>query len=729
MMGEKWSSLWIPIRVVLGFGLLVPGSSGIAPIQMMVMWLVIQSVGAADSIWNTMVDHMQVPGSATTVPTPYKPDTTTMKNIIERVERPVLEGAACVAYHNSDAATTNGKVPLYTTYQTTDGQGNWLLNFGVKDSASPGCGFITVKKAANSAAVFTAQKTAIINMVDKFMTLASNLVQTVSVSADVDSATTKLTTGLLKELSVSAIGAAIDDYAQGVHTALMQPPPATNKDDPDIRTKMKNEGWIYAGSYYMQLQTIQQAKADGTAIDVNAVLNGIVMPGTAGTYMLLGLDQVIKGYAEFYNNSASAEDGSARVILNANKMFDNFSPITAGPDTPASPKAQDDLGKDAVTEMVAYYHNPNSYVDTFQQSKLNETWRTYIMGFMRLTHEDLLNAPDPMAKLIQYGKDGANSLDKTIKDYEFNMAASGITDAVVQSIATAGGDVAAGLSGGLAAPATGLPQSLAAVGFHAATIPAHMVFLSYTTEAPAVIAVGVAFFTQATMLGVYVPLIPFVMFAFGVLGWFMIVIEAMVAAPIVALGATIPEGNEIYGKAIPALMLITNLFLRPMFMLFGLYGGILLAGIAVTYFTQGFDLIFMHGFGKDPQNAFYWGAVVFMYASLLVMLLQRCFSLISQLPDKVLRWIGDTSSGMGDNMDVLNEARSGVRGGADTGGQGATADVQGGQHMYEGGAQSGMQGGKGSHAAGMSAGKEYSRRKNPAVGGSQPKPPAGGNNP
>ncbi len=272
------------------------------------------------------------------------------------------------------------------------------------------------------------------------------------------------------------------------------------------------------------------------------------------------------------------------------------------------------------------------------------------------------------------------------------------------------------MAGGLAAPASGLLPAAGAVASHAATVPIHMVFLSYTTEAPAIIAVGVAFFTQAVMLGIYVPLIPFVMFAFGVLGWFMIVIEAMVAAPIVALGATIPEGNEIYGKAIPALMLVTNLFLRPMFMLFGLYGGILLAGVAITYFTQGFDLIFMQAFGKDPQNAFYWGAVVFMYASLLVMLLQRCFSLISQLPDKVLRWIGDTSPGLGDNMDVLNEARGGVRSGADTGGQASNADMQAGQRMDEGATQAGIQGGKGSHAAGQEGAKKYMRRYQPAAG-------------
>ncbi len=48
-----------------------------------------------------------------------------------------------------------------------------------------------------------------------------------------------------------------------------------------------------------------------------------------------------------------------------------------------------------------------------------------------------------------------------------------------------------------------------------------------------------AFFSLGIFLGYYLPLYPYMLFTFGVIGWIIIVIEAMVAAPLVAMGITI----------------------------------------------------------------------------------------------------------------------------------------------------------------------------------------------
>ena len=50
------------------------------------------------------------------------------------------------------------------------------------------------------------------------------------------------------------------------------------------------------------------------------------------------------------------------------------------------------------------------------------------------------------------------------------------------------------------------------------------------------------------LLGVYLPFLPYLLFLFGVMGWLIAVIEAMVAAPLVAMGVTHPEGHDLLGR-------------------------------------------------------------------------------------------------------------------------------------------------------------------------------------
>ena len=88
------------------------------------------------------------------------------------------------------------------------------------------------------------------------------------------------------------------------------------------------------------------------------------------------------------------------------------------------------------------------------------------------------------------------------------------------------------------------------------------------------------------LLAVYLPLLPFIYFLFGVLSWFVAVIESMVAAPIVALGIIHPEGHDFWGKAEPAVMLMLNVFLRPSLMLFGLVAGLFLSYVYVQVFDS-----------------------------------------------------------------------------------------------------------------------------------------------
>ena len=62
MLGQKWSSIWIPLRSTLGLALLIPKASGYCLMQIFVMWVVVQGVGAADKVWSAALGYLNTGG-------------------------------------------------------------------------------------------------------------------------------------------------------------------------------------------------------------------------------------------------------------------------------------------------------------------------------------------------------------------------------------------------------------------------------------------------------------------------------------------------------------------------------------------------------------------------------------------------------------------------------------------------------------------------------------------
>ena len=56
--GQKWSSIWVPLRSFVGVGAIIPVSSGYCLMQIFVMTVVVQGVGAADSVWNAALSYL-----------------------------------------------------------------------------------------------------------------------------------------------------------------------------------------------------------------------------------------------------------------------------------------------------------------------------------------------------------------------------------------------------------------------------------------------------------------------------------------------------------------------------------------------------------------------------------------------------------------------------------------------------------------------------------------------
>ena len=238
----------------------------------------------------------------------------------------------------------------------------------------------------------------------------------------------------------------------------------------------------------------------------------------------------------------------------------------------------------------------------------------------------------------------------------------------------------------------------------------------------------------------YVPVLPYMIFTFGAIAWLMAVIEAMVAAPIVALGVTHPEGHQAFGKGEGAIMILMNVFLRPALMIIGYIAAIILSFVSVWVINAGFanamsflgntvtqegcswswgdagrgglgdQDIEKQGCGSSGATSYTnWASVyafffsVLIYTSLYLTVVTKAFTLITYLPDKVLRWIGGQPETIGQESTQWAEETKGKveKAGADT--QKAS---QQGQNEMSGEAMKKMSGGKEGGGASGKGGKE-----------------------
>jgi conjugal transfer/type IV secretion protein DotA/TraY len=144
-------------------------------------------------------------------------------------------------------------------------------------------------------------------------------------------------------------------------------------------------------------------------------------------------------------------------------------------------------------------------------------------------------------------------------------------------------------------------------------------------------------------MGLYIPMIPMLVFTFSAFTWIILVIEAMLGAPLIALTLIIPSEDEI-GKATHGIMIIFGLVLRPGLMILGFIFAIELIMVAVGMLNFGFSASIknvVHN-GIGPFGAI---GILFLYAYLITTFIHESFTLIHALPDKVLRWIAGQGEG------------------------------------------------------------------------------------
>lgn len=191
--------------------------------------------------------------------------------------------------------------------------------------------------------------------------------------------------------------------------------------------------------------------------------------------------------------------------------------------------------------------------------------------------------------------------------------------------------------------------------------------------APVMILMGVLLGVGITW-GFYVPLIPYLIFTMGAIGWIILVIEAMVAAPLMAIGVLHPEGKHtVFGEAHSGIMIIAGVFLRPALMIVGLIAALIMTYVVVIIISVGF-LPVATSIAVDHYSLIGIIAMMVFYTMIILIGLNKAFSLIHVLPDRIMRWIGQPGEQSGADQEI-NELKGGAgsveKSMSDTGSMGA----------------------------------------------------------
>lgn len=165
-----------------------------------------------------------------------------------------------------------------------------------------------------------------------------------------------------------------------------------------------------------------------------------------------------------------------------------------------------------------------------------------------------------------------------------------------------------------------------------------------------------------------VPFFPFMYFFFAVGDWLKGIFEAIIGAPLWALGHLRIDSEGMVGDAAEAgYYMVFEIFLRPILILFGLLASLIVFSAMVKVLNDIFYLVLAnlpagpdaefcftnvedgYSYVREPIDQFFYTVV---YAIVVYMIGMSSFKLIDIIPKSVIsRWLGEDVSAFGDQSD------------------------------------------------------------------------------
>ncbi len=632
-MGKK-ISMWVPMRAFTGMLLMVPGpTSGYSVVQMTVLWVILNGIGAANSIWNVVLAQLSQGVSVTAGIT--LPDLTS-----NDIVKYGLFANTCMYAVNSIANDTSnppnlatvpgpyqqfGPVKIYTKTNPaiitpSPGPGipesisqNAYLMVGLEGAPAPYntlCGQFTISTSYNSNDAYNVFDIATATQLTTAKLAATQAIFTATDAAAQLMASKYPYTDANNYVKPEPgyIYAAIKAYI-GQMSQIAQPTKKVANSINSTYANLSQVGWIHAGSYYFEM-------VKGSTITPNP--QATTLPSTNA--IPSNMDTVIPANAQANWTTTGGQTTAALVILSDAQIKQ----LNTGLQNANDYYTNDPVGAPASVGLaVSNASTGNKFLDAIVGSVRDGLQNKVIGGL-----QDLTSGSNPLIKVGTFGT--ALMVGAEIATFASILVGFFLS-----------------LAGSAASCMNPLPYAIIVLVLQ--------IF-------PVILGVFTMMWSMGATLGIYVPLIPYMIFTTSAFGWIIAVIEAVVAAPLIALGLTHPSGEEL-GKATSALVILANLFLRPTLMIFGfvMAGSLLNAGIA--FINYGF-LPALNS--ATTPSMFSILAVLGMYVSLIIAIVNKSFSLVYMLPNQIMRWMGGPTENF-DPSDMTKQAKEGFDSGASKG--------------------------------------------------------------
>lgn len=607
-LGKMYSTMWVPLRMVIALSLVLPFSGGYSTMQIGVLWLAGHGVGLANSTWNAALDHMS--GTGTFYPPQISVDyeSTAMQILNSRVcmhginvadrhinieEHPVeiVEGQSVTDLRVA-SETGSVEIPVqHTVMQRYASRYNlveaglaygsaWLSGFpnGVpRNYGSNPCGSIKLEFAeidegsAIDSAVreFQARVIEIHADLDEDLDpLARQIVQKAvdDTSADPDPLAYNQAVQTFKDEYEQAVNRAMSDIA----TLRINKWASGNPDAAGTTIGARDAGWISVGAWYWDLQRVNTETQ--RMVSVAAELTG--------------------------PTSKAIENDDYSMFENALASYGQNMSVTSGNGAVVN-----------AMERSSYAENNDS---------LN-----FVMNRVESVINHALSEPDPISGMANVGH-------MIIGSFEVALAGAFLTD-LAACVADDTSEAVGGLIGGGARPVTST--------------------LCRMTNKTlwALVGAGMLLIPIALMLAFYLPATPMILWIMGVAAWFVLLIEAVIAAPVWAVSHIFPEGNGFIGERAKAgYMVALSLFLRPTLAIFGFVAGMLLVIVMAKVLMLLFLPAMSGMLGDSLSGVVTLFAMLAVFTSVLIQISHRSFGLIHEIPDKILRYVGGGQENLGE---------------------------------------------------------------------------------
>lgn len=142
------------------------------------------------------------------------------------------------------------------------------------------------------------------------------------------------------------------------------------------------------------------------------------------------------------------------------------------------------------------------------------------------------------------------------------------------------------------------------------------------------------------VLSIYVPLIPFLTWFAALVGYFVSVIEGLVAAQIWAFGHVSLDGEGMGQKTEKGYQYLLNMLLRPPLMVLAFFFASALIILLGTFLIDGVRTLVENVQGNSVTGLVSILGFLVVFAILLITLVSTCFDMIFALPDRVIAWAG-----------------------------------------------------------------------------------------